>query len=703
MPIAAPLFCAWTALLVVPTMGGQTAWGQGNKKEELPTYTIAETVVEESKLAIPTSNTTGAKISLPLRATAASVGVVSQALVESQASSILGDALKNVSGVNVQTGFGIHDFFVIRGFDSLSSGLVLTDGAGEPEVSFYNLYNVERVEVLKGPGAFLYGGNPLSGVVNLVRKRPLAQNFAQINAAYGSFQTSRGILDMGMADVNRGLAFRLNALQQRSDNYRDDKDNSGFAINPALEWRPSADTALQLNFEYASSDHKPDAGLPVLGNRLVEVPRRRSYQSPFDFSAQRTYRARIDFSSRINKNLQVRHKFYYTDLDWRSRGTLLTGPPRDAQGALQLDQVGRTLTLLDDRQKLIGNQFEAVLDFRTGPVEHTLLAGFELSRLADEYKLEVAPLPAMAVSAPVETASEPLFIIPNQAGDGRSLTLAPYLVERLILSEQYQLFLGGRLDAIDYEDAPNKIAQTFNKFSPMVGLVYVPLPGLSLYGNAGRAFAPPSSRGRGERRAEASTQFEVGGKKSFFDDRVHATLALYHLRKDVASDDGATRLRGAQRARGLEVELAAVPAPGWHAFAAYAFSRAELEDFEELFRIPRADGTLFEQPFPRSGQKPAFAPEHLLNLWTTRELGRGLGVGAGARYASRQFIAADNAFEIDGVLTLNAALHFKRGPARLQLNIENLTQREYETRGFGQTSVIPAAPRSLRGTAGWAF
>ena len=126
MPIAAPLFCAWTALLVVPTMGGQTAWGQGNKKEELPTYTVAETVVEESKLAIPTSSTTGAKISLPLRATAASVGVVSQALVESQAGTILGDALKNVSGVNVQTGFGIHDFFVIRGFDSLSSGLFVT-------------------------------------------------------------------------------------------------------------------------------------------------------------------------------------------------------------------------------------------------------------------------------------------------------------------------------------------------------------------------------------------------------------------------------------------------------------------------------------------------------------------------------------------------------------------------------------------------
>ena len=88
------------------------------------------------------------------------------------------------------------------------------------------------------------------------------------------------------------------------------------------------------------------------------MPRRRSFQSPFDFSAQRTYRVRIDFSSRINKNLQVRHKFYYTDLDWTSQGALF--PPRDAQDALQQDQVSRMLTLLDDRQKLVGNQFEAV-------------------------------------------------------------------------------------------------------------------------------------------------------------------------------------------------------------------------------------------------------------------------------------------------------------------------------------------------------
>ena len=79
---------------------------------------------------------------------------------------------------NVQTVFGVTDFFIIRGFDSLSSGLVLTDGVAEPEATFYHLYNVERVEVLKDPGAFLYGGNPLSGSVNLTRKQPVFRNGA---------------------------------------------------------------------------------------------------------------------------------------------------------------------------------------------------------------------------------------------------------------------------------------------------------------------------------------------------------------------------------------------------------------------------------------------------------------------------------------------------------------------------------------------
>ena len=135
-------------------------------------HVVDETIVTGSRLAIPRANAIATKMLLPLRKTPLSVGIVPQALIETQDGATLSDALANVSGVGVHTNFGVHDLFYLRGFDSLANGLVLSDGVSEPEATFYQLYNVYRVEALKGPGAFLYGGNPLSGTINLVRKRP---------------------------------------------------------------------------------------------------------------------------------------------------------------------------------------------------------------------------------------------------------------------------------------------------------------------------------------------------------------------------------------------------------------------------------------------------------------------------------------------------------------------------------------------------
>ena len=117
---------------------------------------------------------------MPLQTTPASVSLVPATLITEQNAIVLGEALKNAPGVNVAPGFGTFDFFTIRGFDSLSSGLVLTDGASEPESTFYPTYNLKRVEVVRGPAAFLYGSNPLSGAVNLVRKQPTSGRYADV-------------------------------------------------------------------------------------------------------------------------------------------------------------------------------------------------------------------------------------------------------------------------------------------------------------------------------------------------------------------------------------------------------------------------------------------------------------------------------------------------------------------------------------------
>src|SRR5262245_23827421 len=170
------------------------------------------------------------KVTLDLADTPTSVSVVPSTVIESQRAIVLGDALRNVSGVNVGTGNGVHDFFVMRGFDSLSSGLVLTDGAPEPEATFYPLYNVSQVEVMKGPTAILYGGNPLSGAVHLVRKQPQPKRFADASLSYGKFDTFEGMLDANASSADGKLSFRLNGLAMDTSGYRDDQDGAMYAV-----------------------------------------------------------------------------------------------------------------------------------------------------------------------------------------------------------------------------------------------------------------------------------------------------------------------------------------------------------------------------------------------------------------------------------------------------------------------------------------
>ena len=682
-------------LLCIALLGLTLSFAQADDTDETPT--LDEVVVTEEKLQIPTSSSITTKLPLALQSTPASVGVVPQSLLQEQRSDILGDALKNISGVNVQTGFGTHDLFITRGFDSLANGLVLTDGAFEPEVTFYHLYNIERVELLKGPGAFLYGGNPLSGTVNLARKQPRLDDFARLNGSIGRYQSYRGGLDAGIANRDQGIALRINALADVADNYRDDKESEVFAVNPAFAWHPNDKSSIDLNVEYVNSSHKSDSGLPIVNGELAVVPRTQSYQSPFDISEQEFLRLRMDASTKVNDSVTIRNKLYYTNFDWPSKGTLINGagPVPQVPGGLF---VFRSLLLLDDHRKLLGDQLEAVLSAKTGPIQHELIAGFEFRRLGDEFTLDVANLPPIDLTNPSTSQDTEDQLIPGQstAGDSRSLTVAPYIADQIELGDAASILVGGRYDHIDYEDTVTTTERTYSQLSPMLGLLYSATPEVSVYANAGRAFAPPSSRVVGERKAEESTQFEVGTKQQWLDKKVSTTLALYYLKKEniaIPDDLGITQETGDQESMGVELDLMAEPVDGLYAFVSYAFTDAELTEFaEQVFVfVPTAEG-IVPQVFDRSGNAPAFAPKHIFNCWLSKEFTNGLGIGAGARYVGSQFIAEDNAYQIDGALTFDASVHYTYGNWRWSAHLKNLTNHEYETRGFGSTSVIPAEP-----------
>ena len=648
-------------------------------------------LVEASLPYLPASNTIASKLPTTLESTPANVGVVTAGVIEEQNARVLGEALENVSGLNVQTGNGVFDFFVVRGFDSLSSGLILTDGAPEPETTFYQLYNAERVEVLKGPGGFLYGSNPLAGAVNIVREQPVPADFGVVGLAVGSHDTNEATFDWNLANDSGTVAFRLNGLFRESDGYRDRLGSEAMAVNPSLTWRPREGTSLNLNLEIANSDYTPDAGLPVLGSSVADVPRERSYHSPFDLSEQQIGRFQVDYETSLTENVTLRNKTFYRELDWETNGTLLGFVLPNAAGGLD---VTRSLLLLDDRQTLLGNQLELVVETATGGIRHQILVGVEASRLADDFTLDVGLLPAIDVFAPVETA-QGFFLLPqqSQAGDSEADVVAPYVIDQIELSERWQLTLGARFDDIDFSDRVTGTRRDDGELSPMAGVVFTPRTGTSLYASASRAFAPPSARVVGERAPEKSEQVEVGLRQEIFGGRGRATVALFDIERDniaIPDDNGFTQQAGDQRARGVELEVAGDFGAGIRGAFAYAYTDSELTRFTERLLVGF-------NPFPvfltldRSGNDSAFAPEHLANLWLSKRFGP-FTVAGGARYVGSQFIAEDNVAEIDGYLLADLSLAYRTGDWRFSLNLENLFDEEYDTRGFGSFSVIPGAP-----------
>lgn len=708
------------AVLALP-LGAQTGAEDSSQESQEPMATYEDVLfVEETLPYVPDSNTIATKLPLPLQQTPASVGVVSRPLFEEQGATVLGDALRNVSGLNVQTQNGVADYFLVRGFDSVANGLVMTDGAPEPEISFYQLYNVERVEVLKGPGGFLYGANPIAGAINLVRKQPAPNRFVDLRVSAGSFGTLGGTIDWNTGG-DGPFGFRLNGLWQESDGYRDDKPSEVKAVNPAFSWRTGNRGVLNLNFELLESSYVPDAGLPLvtvfgppppgvpfpipglpIGMAVADVPRTRSYQSPFDRSEQETRRAQADYETEVSDRLSLRNKTYYRRLDWLSDGTIFNGVVPGF--GFFPDQLIRTLVLLDDTQEFVGNQFEAVYTAKTGSVGHRLLAGVEVGQYDDQFTLDFALLPTIAVNNPVETAQGPLQRIPNQRGDTSSRVLAPYVTDQIAFSDRFQVTVGGRFDDIDYEDEASGISRDFSKVSPILGLVYTPKPSLSLYANASEAFAPPSSRVVGERKAEEGRQVEVGAKAELWGGRMQTTFAVYELeRENVAIPDltGFIQQTGTERSRGFELEVAAEPARALRTLFSYAWNDSELTRFSEIV-ITGLNPTDF-LVIDRSGNTSAFAPKHIANLWVSRTFGAGIGVAGGARYLSKQFIDEANSFEIDDTLTFDAALSLDRGDWRFSLNARNLTDEEYFTRGFGSTSVLPAPGLTVQGGVQYRF
>lgn len=619
----------------------------------------------------------------------ASLSTIAQPLLQDQMVTTLSDALQNVAGMNVQTGNGPFDLFILRGFDSVSSSLVLIDGAPEPESTMLHLYNVDQIEVLKGAGGFLYGGRALAGTVNLVRKAPVAGSFVHFGLDAGSFSFLEGQLDVNHA-FSEDSGLRVNGLWQSADNYRD-AESDVWAINPTFAWRDDK-TRLRISYERVDEERRPDAGVPLAAGvdpaDLIDF----RYGSSYDASTQKVDRLQVDLERDLRPNLKLRTKLYHSRLEWVSTGTLISGafyfPPF-------FEQTFRTLTQLDDEQTFSGGQFELAFAAETGSVRHELLAGLELGRQKDDFSLDIGLLGSSSVFNPNVPDNEAVIPLDfaRRAGRVDSEIVSPYLIDRMIFSDRFELLAGARFDTIDVEGEGTAVDRKDEELSPFFGIVLRPTAQLAVHAQYSRSFEPPSSLTVGLAEPEEGEQIELGLR--YTAGRTSASLAFYELEKSniaIPSATGPLRRTGDQRSRGAELEITGRSEAELAWRFVYAWTDAELSEFREL--VQTATGFVLVD---YSGNTPTFAPEHLLSFWVSKRFDNGFGVGVGGRYVGEQWVDNANTFEIEDEVFLDAALFYAWDRFQLNVAVDNITDEETFLRAFSQQSVVPAAGTTVKG------
>lgn len=667
--------------------------------EQRPADSDVKEYVEVNTTHLPQTNSIVTKLPIALEQTPANVGVVGPELIWQQSGQVLDDALQNVSGVHVQPANGVFDFFLLRGFTSEDGALFLIDGAREPEASFYQLYNAAGIEVIKGPAGFLYGSQPLSGAVNLIRKQPLPTDLLTFQGTVGSFDRYEGQIDWNIANDSGNAAFRVNGVWLEQDTYREVGPNTQYAVNPSATFQLGERTRLNINTEFVDSERSSDTGIPIVNGMLPDVPREQSYQSPLDFSEQEIQRVQFDLDHEISDRVGFRAKAYYRSLEWKTVGTQFVGVfPADFQDPQSPLLVNRVLTALDDDQTLFGTQLELTGRWDSGNVTHNVLFGIEGAQFEDTYAIDLGLDPVIqqtyvpiALFDPVETGGPAFFTpLPGGAGDTEEQVLAAYVVDQIVFNDRFQLFLGGRFDTIEFDNDLIGDSRSADELSPMFGFVVSLAEGASLYANGGRTFALPSPRTVGPVDPQESTQYEIGVRKHFADGRYRLTLATYAIDREnlpIPDDNLITQQAGDQSSKGVEFELAIEAGRGWRTFLAYAFNDSELTDFAEIVTDPFTQTSF---TVDRSGNDPAFTPEHIANLWVSKTFDSGFGLALGGRYIAEQYVDEANSYEIDDSFVVDAGLLYDfRNDLRFRLNFNNIFDEEYEGRGFGGTSVIP--------------
>lgn len=670
---------------------------------ELPATAIsAEAQADDPRVKL---SSTATRTSTPVRYVPQAIDSIKTSNVANYGTNDIADALSGMPNVSssADTRF---DSLRIRGFDA--SNDFYLDGIRDDSQYKRDLHNIERVEVLKGPAAVLYGRGSQGGIVNRVSKMPEFGRRSTIEAQAGSEDLRSLYADLS-TDPSENISLRLNMGNMDENSFRDGVSGNRQLFAPSMSWQLTPDLNWLVQYEYSRYNRTPDRGIPGVNGRPADVGSDTTYGNDHDFIDDKSQSLRSKLTYEINDNWQLRQTLGVFNLDSDFDNTYLTGYTPAT------NKVTRQHWQQDLTTRNVYNNVELEGGFDTFGLEHRLLTGIEIGSQRRDPKLYNAatgrtpgaqPVPSLDLYSPNRDLRHTGSMQVSSSSHTEVESRAVYVQDQLRLNDQWQLLAGLRYDTFDIEST-NKLRnisedRDSHSTSPRVGLVWTPLQNHSFYASWSKTFSPvgggligitPGAAGNtNDLSPELTKQKEIGVKSDWFDDRLSTTLAIYDLelynrRTTDPNDPTLTVMSGLQRSRGIELTATGNIVGNWYMRGGVGVQDATIEkdnnglEGKRINNVAKRNGSLFLTWKPEMG----WYGETGLTL-------------VGQRYADNA-----NTTVLPGYGRWDALLGYRFKDWDLRAALNNITDRDYYASATSQYQIQPGAPRSVVMTGTYSF
>jgi catecholate siderophore receptor len=657
----------------------------------LPKVTVSAERKSEGYLAERTRTAT--KTDTALIDVPQAVSVVTQDLIRDQAMQGMADVVRYVPGAGMAQGEGNRDTVVLRGNSSTSDFFL--DGARDDVEYYRDVYNLDRVEVLKGPNAMVFGRGGAGGVVNRVSRQASWQPLREISVLGGSRDNRRVTADFGDA-VSDWIAARIMGVYENSGSYRDGVSLERIGVNPTVAVAIGDATVVRISYEYYDYDRTADRGLPSLDGRPFLTSASTFFGDPDRSTTYATVsQGAITVDHAFSDDVRLRNRTLYADYDKFYQNVFAGGPVDAGTGLVPLSAYNN-----EQLRENFFNQTDLTFSFETGGIGHEFLVGMEVGeQVTANFRntgffngtdlFLFVPAAEPAVSVPVTFAQAPL----DADNHGRATIAAVYAQDQVRLSPRWLAVLGLRYDDFDMDFINRRTGENLETsdrlLSPRGGLIFKPVENLSLYASYSMAYVPRA----GSQLASLNITNEALDPEEFENVEVGAkwdaspvlslTAAVFQLdRKNVAvpdpNDPTVFFLADGQRTKGVELGVSGRINDAWSIQGGYAYQ----------------DGRFTER---LGGTHLGNLPRNVASLWNRYDLTQQWGLGLGVTWQSEMYAASDNLVTLPEFTRVDAGVFYTPSERlRLQLNVENLLDESYYPYAHNDNNITPGSPLAVR-------